>query len=112
MSEEVEHPRHYTQGEVECIDAMVSAFGGEAVRDYCRLNAFEYVWRAKEKDSVESNTRSQTPPRVSHTQCISDNNDGMYIQLYTSIYPPKSILTILLYVRTGTNAGQCYSIDK
>ena len=57
MSEEVEHPRHYTQGEVECIDAMVSAFGEEAVRDYCRLNAFKYVWRAKEKDSVESNTR-------------------------------------------------------
>eukprot|EP01049_Picozoa_sp_SAG25_P010637 SAG25_NODE_1185_length_3673_cov_2.798487_2_plen_80_part_00 len=57
MSEDIEHPRHYTQGEVECIDAMVSAFGGEAVRDYCRLNAFKYVWRAKEKDSVESNTR-------------------------------------------------------
>ena len=57
MSEEIEHPRHYTQGEVECIDAMVSAFGEEAVRDYCRLNAFKYVWRAKEKDSVESNTR-------------------------------------------------------
>ena len=57
ISEEVEHPRHYTQGEVECIDAMVSAFGQEAVRDYCRLNAFKYVWRAKEKDSVESNTR-------------------------------------------------------
>ena len=57
MSEEIEHPRHYTQGEVECIDAMVSAFGEEAVRDYCQLNAFKYVWRAKEKDSVESNTR-------------------------------------------------------
>jgi hypothetical protein len=27
------------------------------VRDYCRLNAFKYVWRAKEKDCVESNTR-------------------------------------------------------
>ena len=26
-----------------------------AVRDYCGLNAFK--WRAKEKDSVESNTR-------------------------------------------------------
>ena len=53
----IDRPPHYTQGEVECIDAMVSAFGGEAVRDYCRLNAFKYVWRAKEKDSVESNTR-------------------------------------------------------
>eukprot|EP01047_Picozoa_sp_COSAG01_P005253 COSAG01_NODE_178_length_22933_cov_18.398529_9_plen_55_part_00 len=36
---------------------MVSAFGEDAVKDYCRLNAFKYVWRAKHKDSVESNTR-------------------------------------------------------
>eukprot|EP01047_Picozoa_sp_COSAG01_P068689 COSAG01_NODE_9986_length_2283_cov_1.360348_1_plen_56_part_00 len=35
----------------------MSAFGEEAVHDYCRLNAFKYVWRVKEKDSVESNTR-------------------------------------------------------
>eukprot|EP01047_Picozoa_sp_COSAG01_P043600 COSAG01_NODE_3883_length_5588_cov_9.286209_2_plen_56_part_00 len=34
---------------------MVSAFGEDAVKDYCRLNAFKYVWRAKHKDSVESN---------------------------------------------------------
>ena len=57
MDGEVNQPPHYTQGTVECIDAMVSAFGEEAVRDYCRLNAFKYVWRVKEKDSVESNTR-------------------------------------------------------
>ena len=57
MDGEVNQPPHYTQGTVECIDAMVSAFGEEAVRDYCRLNAFKYVWWVKEKDSVESNTR-------------------------------------------------------
>ena len=57
MDEEIMQPSHYTQGSVECIDAMVSAFGEDAVKDYCRLNAFKYVWRAKHKDSVESNTR-------------------------------------------------------
>ena len=58
MDEEISQPSHYTQGSVECIDAMVSAFGEDAVKDYyCRLNAFKYVWRAKHKDSVESNTR-------------------------------------------------------
>jgi hypothetical protein len=56
MDEEITQPSHYTQGSVECIDAMVSAFGEDAVKDYCRLNAFKYVWRAKHKDSVESNT--------------------------------------------------------
>ena len=42
---------------VECIDAMVSAFGQDAVRDYCRLTAFKYIWRLYSKDNVESNTR-------------------------------------------------------
>ena len=56
MDEEITQPSHYTQGSVECIDAMVSAFGEDAVRDFCRLNAFKYVWRIKHKDSVRSNT--------------------------------------------------------
>lgn len=45
----VYRPRHYTQGEVECIDAMVSAFGAEAVRQWAHLNAFKYLWRAEHK---------------------------------------------------------------
>ena len=53
MDEEISQPSHYTQGSVECIDAMVSAFGEDVVKDFCRLNAFKYVWRAKHKDSVE-----------------------------------------------------------
>ena len=53
----INQPPHYTQGNVECIDAMVSAFGQDAVRDYCRLNAFKYIWRLYSKDNVESNTR-------------------------------------------------------
>ena len=55
----VNRPSHYLTDEnsIECIDAMVSAFGQDAVRDYCRLNAFKYIWRLYSKDNVESNTR-------------------------------------------------------
>lgn len=45
----VNHPRHYTQGDIECIDAMVSAFGQAAVLQWSQLNAFKYLWRAEEK---------------------------------------------------------------
>ena len=38
-------PAHYTQGPVHCIDAMVSAFGKHAVRTYCIINSFKYIWR-------------------------------------------------------------------
>ena len=43
------HPSHYNQGTIECIDAMTSAYGDEAVYNFCLLNAFKYLWRCKEK---------------------------------------------------------------
>ena len=30
----VNHPTHYNEGKIECIDAMVEAFGKEAVQDF------------------------------------------------------------------------------
>lgn len=49
MSEQVNHPSHYNRGDIECIDAMESAFGPSAVADFCKINAFKYIWRAGEK---------------------------------------------------------------
>ena len=48
--EMVNHPQHYNQGSIECIDAMASAFGKEEVKSFCKLNAFKYLWRLGCKD--------------------------------------------------------------
>ena len=53
MTDNVEHPKHYTNGNIECIDAMISAFGKEAVMIYCRVNAFKYIWRSDLKGRIE-----------------------------------------------------------
>ena len=54
MSEQVNHPKHYASGGIECIDAMESAFGKEEVASFCKLNAFKYIWRCFHKnDGVE-----------------------------------------------------------
>lgn len=53
MNDNVNHPQHYTNGGIECIDAMISAFGKEAVMIYCRINAFKYIWRSDLKGRVE-----------------------------------------------------------
>ena len=45
----VNHPSHYNQGSIECIDAMIAAFGIDAVSDFCRCNAFKYIWRSPYK---------------------------------------------------------------
>lgn len=52
-SEKVNHPQHYNHGKYECIDVMVENFGKEAVKHFCLLNAFKYVWRTNYKNGVE-----------------------------------------------------------
>lgn len=46
----INHPSHYNQGKIECIDAMVSAYGKEAVMDFCLCNAMKYIWRMPYKN--------------------------------------------------------------
>lgn len=45
----VNHPSHYTYGDVETIDQMVAIFGPEFVAIYCRITAFKYLSRYKHK---------------------------------------------------------------
>lgn len=47
----VNHPPHYTQGGVECIEAIKAALTPEEFKGYCKGNAFKYIWRADYKDS-------------------------------------------------------------
>jgi len=49
----VEHPSHYNQGKFECIDVMIEVYGIEAVKVFCLLNAFKYLWRCNEKNGSE-----------------------------------------------------------
>ena len=51
MDDSVYKPYHYTQGDIECIDAMVEAFGDDQTSIYCQLNAFKSLWRADLKSS-------------------------------------------------------------
>lgn len=43
----VNHPAHYTSGSMECIDAMVSAFGAAQVAVYAKIAAFKYLWAGR-----------------------------------------------------------------
>lgn len=49
LSTNVNHPDHYNQGDIECMDAMLSAYSKEEVLAFCKLNAFKYIWRANNK---------------------------------------------------------------
>lgn len=45
MTDNVAHPSHYTQGEIECIDAMRAALTHEEFIGYLRANVLKYLWR-------------------------------------------------------------------
>lgn len=55
----VNNPSHYTSGGIECIDAMVAAYGVEAVKDFCKCNAFKYQWRFDKKNGDEDVRKAQ-----------------------------------------------------
>lgn len=54
----VNHPKHYTGGAVECIDAMIETQGVDAVMNYCVCNAFKYLWRHRNKGGTEDIKKS------------------------------------------------------
>ena len=50
---EINHPDRYASGKFECIDVMIDVFGADAVKHFCILNAFKYIWRAEKKNGIE-----------------------------------------------------------
>lgn len=51
--EEINHPSRYNNGKYECIDVMQDVFWKEAVKHFCLLNAFKYIWRQEHKGGTE-----------------------------------------------------------
>lgn len=54
MSDNVNHPAHYTQSGIECIEALQAACEGlHGIEAICTGNAIKYLWRWKRKNGVE-----------------------------------------------------------
>ncbi len=49
----VNHPKHYTQGGIECIDAMEAALTPEEFRGYLKGQIMKYNWRLGLKDAPQ-----------------------------------------------------------
>ena len=84
MTETVNHPGHYKTGNYECIEVMKEVFGEEAVKDFCKMNAFKYIWRSDRKNGDEdlkkakwyldtyllSETLNDTEPSEPEEECL------------------------------------------
>ena len=59
MSDEVNHPAHYTQGGIECIDAIQAQLTPEEFRGYLKGNIAKYMWRERSKQGKVSLEKAQ-----------------------------------------------------
>ena len=53
FNDSVDHPQHYTNGEIECKDAIKSALTPEEYRGWIKGNAIKYIWRERYKGGTE-----------------------------------------------------------
>ena len=60
MTDNVNHPSHYTQGGVECIDAITAAtVNKNGIEAVCTANVIKYLWRYEAKNGLEDVKKAQ-----------------------------------------------------
>ena len=60
MHDNVNHPDHYTQGKVECLDAIEAATTGlVGIEAVLTGQVMKYMWRWKRKNGVEDLQKAQ-----------------------------------------------------
>jgi hypothetical protein len=55
----VNHPPHYNDGEIECIEAIEAQQTLEEFRGYLKGNIAKYLWRERHKGGTESLKKAQ-----------------------------------------------------
>jgi hypothetical protein len=76
MPDMVNHPPHYTEGRVECIDAIRSALGDDAFVAYCRGQAIKYAWRASLKGATAEDLRKGAWYLVRAAEVVEEGADA------------------------------------
>lgn len=52
-ADQINHPKHYTQGSIECLDAIKESLTQEGYKGYLKGNIMKYLWRYEYKNGYE-----------------------------------------------------------
>ena len=58
MTDPVNHPEHYTSGNIECLDAIKAALG-DNYKYYVQGNVLKYIWRFNHKNGLQDLQKAQ-----------------------------------------------------
>jgi len=53
MTDMVNHPPHYNQGDIECIDGIEASMSAVQFEGYLKGNLMKYVWRYGDKSKLQ-----------------------------------------------------------
>ena len=71
----VNHPKHYNQGEIECIDAIRAMLSTEEFIGYLRGNSLKYRWRFRYKNGIQDLQKAEWyDKRLTETLLGKDND--------------------------------------
>lgn len=59
MSDNINHPKHYTSGKYEIIDIIEGQMTKEEFTGYCVGNILKYTFRYKNKNGIEDLKKAQ-----------------------------------------------------
>jgi hypothetical protein len=59
QDDQVNHPSHYTDGSIECIEALEAELTADEFRGYMKGNIAKYIWRERMKGGVQSLKKAQ-----------------------------------------------------
>ena len=59
MKKKISNPKHYTQGRIECIEAIDAMTGGRGKMDHYRASIVQYIWRCFDKGNTLTDLRKR-----------------------------------------------------
>ena len=81
MSDMVNHPQHYNQGGIECIDAIKAATVGKTgIQAFCTGNAIKYLWRYEKKNGLQDVEKAKCyiERLIQELKEPSEDDEGIY----------------------------------
>lgn len=72
----VNYPTHYTQGGIECIEAIEAALSPSGFKGYLKGNVMKYLWRYEHKGNMVQDLEKAQWYLERLTEANLANNDG------------------------------------
>ena len=68
----VNHPPHYNQGDIECIDGIEASMSAVQFEGYLKGNLMKYVWRYGDKSKLKDLEKAEWYLRklISHVKTL------------------------------------------